>query len=912
MPESIASRLTRVTCAPGALPVQAAIHIIERERARLPDLSHAVVVLPGLAAAGDFARALCQAAGIPALLLPRITTLSQWAAQVPLDRPGAPRAAREALLYQALSERKWLSASDLWAVAGELAALFDELTRHAVALPSTVEEFSRQLERAYRAKRGAALQFEARLVHELWHLLARETDALDPEAAYQLRLAVLAQDAAAPLYAAGLARLSRAESAFLERYAERAPVTRFEADPAAAADPVARTLALAWPRGEERADLISRAGALRQLHPASPLAGRIAIFGATSAEQEAQAVDVTVREWLLAGKTRIAVVVSDRLVARRARALLERAQVLVRDEAGWAFSTTSAATVIGRWLDVATGDCYHRDLLDLLKSPFAFHDWERRARQQAVWRLEGYVREANVVSGLARYIALAERHNDAEVRQILVRVQRGLAELGRNRRPLARWLAALEASLGEIGVAAGLAADPAGAQLAELLAGFAGDLAQSRLAVAFTDWRRWLARELEAATFSDRSIDSPVIFTSLAATRLRSFDAVLVLGADAAHLPGADPVRLFFNQGVRAELGLPTRAVEIAETEDALAALLASSGTVLVTWQRVTGGEKNLLSPHFERLAALHRITYGADLGERELAGRLSLAEVRGERARPAVAATERPAPPAARPLLPQKISASGYNTLMGCPYQFHARYLLGLAELDDVQEMIEKRDYGQLVHGVLKTFHTAFPQVSGREAEAGRELERMSEDAFAEVVAQNYLARAWLARWRALIPEYIDWQREREADGWRWHAGEESRDIAITTPAGARFTLRGRIDRIDARKDGAIAVIDYKTRPEKVLKDALKVPGEDVQLPVYALLWGEPVAAALFLSLEREGVRPVEAGDDVAALAAAARDRLAALYDAMRAGARLPAQGAEAVCEYCEVRGLCRRNYWP
>jgi ATP-dependent helicase/nuclease subunit B len=81
-----------------------------------------------------------------------------------------------------------------------------------------------------------------------------------------------------------------------------------------------------------------------------------------------------------------------RLVARRARALLERAQVLVKDEAGWAFSTTSAATAVGRWLDVAGGDCYHRDLLDLMKSPFVFQDWGREARRHAVWRLESYVK----------------------------------------------------------------------------------------------------------------------------------------------------------------------------------------------------------------------------------------------------------------------------------------------------------------------------------------------------------------------------------------------------------------------------------------------------------------------------------------------------------------------------------------
>ena len=132
------------------------------------------------------------------------------------------------------------------------------------------------------------------------------------------------------------------------------------------------------------AGMRERARELQAAQPRSPIAGRLRIFGAANAEQEAQAVDVTVREWLLAGKRRIGIVVQDRSVARRARALPERARVLVKDEAGWAFSTTSAATVIGRWLDVAGTDCYYRDLLDLLKSPFVFHDWPREARQSVV------------------------------------------------------------------------------------------------------------------------------------------------------------------------------------------------------------------------------------------------------------------------------------------------------------------------------------------------------------------------------------------------------------------------------------------------------------------------------------------------------------------------------------------------
>ena len=62
---------------------------------------------------------------------------------------------------------------------------------------------------------------------------------------------------------------------------------------------------------------------------------------------------------------------------------------------------------------------------------------------------------------------------------------------------------------------------------------------------------------------------------------------------------------------------------------------------------------------------------------------------------------------------------------------------------------------------------------------------------------------------------------------------------------------------------------------------------------------------------VEREGVRAVGLQGDIQALAEAVRARLAALIDALSAGAGLPAQGVEAVCEYCEARGLCRRNHW-
>ena len=919
MPAAASLFLQRTVLPPAGFVDAAAAAIAAAEKARIPDLTHAVVLVPELHAVADVAHALRRAAGVPALLLPRITTLELWASDVPLPQAVVPRVAREALLYRELASRAWLRSGDLWAVASELAGLFAELTRQKLSLPANLAQFNRQLARAYGAKSGASLGFEARLVHELWHVVSRARNEVDTEAAYQLRLARLAAAAAAPLYAMGLAGLAAAEEEFLERYAERAPASVFAIDSGAEPDGVTRTLATAWTRHPQRAGLRDRAHALRLAEPRSPLAGRLRIVGAANPEQEAQAVDVAVREWLLEGRRRIAIVVHDRVVARRARALLERAQVLVKDEAGWAFSTTSAATAIGRWLDVAGGDCYYRDLLDFLKSPFAFHDWSREERRQAVLRLERYVREESVISGMGNFIQLAEDKRDAELRQLLSRLRKGEAALGRGNRTLPRWLAALEASLGEIGVGDGLAADAAGEQLLELFNGLARDLEGDPLRVDFGEWRRWLARQLEAATFRDRAIDSPVVFTTLAATRLRSFDAVLILGADAAHLPGPDPVSPFFNQGVRAELALPTWAERVREMEDQIAALIAATDSTVVTWQRMVGGDENLLAPAFERLDALHRLAWATGLDDTQIVARLPGAEVRKAGTGTAVPATMRPAPALPLRLLPGGISASGYNSLVACPYQYLARYPLGLAELDDVQETLEKRDYGSIVHGVLSEFHGAHPRVSALETGfAESELARLSEAAFAGAVHRNYFARAWLERWRGIIPAYVQWQRQWESEGWSWKAGEAKRALHLTTPQGRTLALHGRLDRIDMRPSSLIphpsflecAVIDYKARSAKDLKDALKLPGEDVQLAVYALLCGDPVARAVFLSVDRHAVEAVSL-EDVARVAEATRTRLTAMFDALATGSRLRAQGVEAACEHCEIRGLCRRDYW-
>lgn len=638
--------------------------------------------------------------------------------------------------------------------------------------------------------------------------------------------------------------------------------------------------------------LRERAAEFRQRCPESPLRGRLELLEAHSLEQEAQALDSTVRAWLLAGKSAIAVIAQDRLVARRARALLERGQILVADETGWTFSTVAASAVVMRWLDAMASRFHYLDLLDLFKSPLIFADWEDGARKHAVYGLEQLVRRHSVISGLHHYRGLAQREGAADVLALLARLEQAQARFGARKRGLAAWLASLLESLVVLGLRQGLAQDLAGEQLLRLLERLQKELGQDQGLFSLSEWRRWLDSQLEAATFRDTGIASPVVFTHLGAARLRRFDGVIVAGGDAAHFPGRGKESAFFNQSVRAQLGLPTFEQELRQMERDFTALLADCGTLLITWQGRKNAEPNLASPWVERLEVFHELAYGEKLPRRECrVGRPSL-------------------PPE---LVPVALSASGYNSLMACPYQFYARHALHLNELDEVQQALEKKDYGEHIHAILHHFHQRYPAIGGSDrAEMEQALRDISREEFRQALEADYLARAWALRWEVRIPAYLDWQTAREQEGWRWSEGELWRTLELVLDGGRSLTLKGRIDRVDTRSDDgeeAYAVLDYKTQSRVGLQKKLEKPGEDVQLPVYALLLGASVVEAAFVPVDDEGIKTV-AQEDIYALSKATGQRLRELFNALYRGAALPAQGSDQACAYCEMSGLCRKDY--
>lgn len=861
---------------------RAARLLLDQHADRLPDLSGLTVLVPNHRAGLDFARVLAREAGRATLVPPRITPLKGWA-ETALARRAEPHARRLARLHGVLRREKWLGTVDKWALADELLQLADELSgaRLGGAVGARV-----------RALHGGSLDRETALVEAVWQAL--NGDGSDPQSVYATALeALLARLEASPhpVYGYALGQLTAVEQAFLARCAERVPLTLLE--PAIDADPATLALHTAW-QGVDP-PLRDRAAALVRRLPASPLLDRIRLAPAPHLEGEARAVATWVAEQLHAGRRAIALIALDRETARRVRALLERMDVLIADETGWTLSTTAAAAVVDRWLECVASDFPHVELLDLVKSPFLLGDLE--ARQDRVLAFELALRHHGVSQGGADLQRLALREFGVLPPWLatLLDAKQGFPL---TRAPLAGWLARLDDSLGRLDALAPLGADAAGASVLETLVTLRRELADDPEKYSFGEWRRWLSLALESASFIDARVASPVVLTSLPAARGRLFEAVAVIGADARHLPPR-PAPGLFSQATRAQLGLPTAAQDAAATTGDLLQLLAQ-GPALLSWQAWHDDEPNPASPLVQRLQALHESAWG-----QRLAVQAAGEPPARDGPRPVPGGPPAPSVPAAR--LPRRYSPSGYQTLLECPYRFFATSVLGLRELEEADEALDKSDYGNTLHRILKAFHDGGPPPE-RQAALER-LQTLSAAEFASLPA--YAAAAWGSRWEPVQAAYVDAWLDWTAAGWRYRAGEAEFAVTHTVEGLGEVTLHGRVDRVDARAtDGgggeARHVIDYKTGAAAGLRKKLKDPAEAVQLPFYAWLAD---AAAAYLPINETPVAaiPLDGETDVDAIVR----RLPALLEAIAAGAGLPASGNDAVCRHCEARGLCRKGMW-
>ncbi len=859
-------------------------------------------------------------------IAPRITTLSAWLAELPPEIHGLPlkvvdsaqppgHIERISALYAEMRRHPWLKRlfqarrnADLLPVAQSLLALFDELSE--AWLPSmqidadaSKARWRTALEQLPLPAHGI-LSEEARLVWTLWQ---GQFDRNDPAAVCLARMRRLAARTGASLVWIGDGWPRPLHDAFVEAWARHHPVLPVvtEWHPRS----LAPVYAEAWPEvidgredqpGTAAAAADAAEAAEASFHADTGFRAAVHVHAARSLEDEARHAAQTVIEWLTKGKTRIAVIAQDPVAGRRLRALLERAGIAVSDECGRKLSDTRSAGMLAAWLNVVTTRAGSIALLDLLKCPGLCADL--RDKDELVLRIEYALRRANVSGGWSEAIGAVAGESGA--RLLLMRIAEQ-AWLFAGRKSLDEWVRLTQCSLRTLGMDAAMEAEAMGSQVLALLSRLAQESEGSRTKFGFAEWRAMLGTQLESTLCIESDADTRVTMLPLSGARLRRFDAVIMVGADAAHLPLPPEDTLVFANAVRRELGLVTRDMQQRGQLRAFAELLNAHAEIVLCWQACRGGEANAPSPWIDRLGLAFQRAGSGGLP----AHRVSLHERR------LYASPPRKPSPAAPELLPAVLSASAYNSLVACPYQFFANRMLGLAPLEEFNELPEKRDYGGWLHAILKTYHETIRDnavgIAAREDVLRSITEKIFRDALTPGSAMPSAAVLnFYSRWKKCIPAYLAWANEREAGGWRFVFGEQMLE-KILEWQGGKVTLRGRVDRIDEHQDGARAVLDYKTRRLQTLRNKLK-DGDDHQLAFHALLSDAPVTAGHLVALEQSRSSTGDAAaEDFIEWQGRLEAHIIRSMQAIADGASLPASGIERICVHCEVRGLCRKGAW-
>ena len=349
---------------------------------------------------------------------------------------------------------------------------------------------------------------------------------------------------------------------------------------------------------------------------------------------------------------------------------------------------------------------------------------------------------------------------------------------------------------------------------------------------------------------------------------------------------GADP---WMSRPMRQKFGLPAPEHRVGQSAHDFQQLFCSPNVVMTRALRVEG-TPTVPSRWLLRIENILRKS-GVSMETADAAEWRALAETLDEPADEMRRKIGRPAPKPPVSARPQRLSVTQIETWMRDPYAIYARHILGLRKLDGVDEDPGAADYGNLIHDALDQFIARHPDHLPPDGE--QELLIIGRDVFKPLAARPGLWAFWWPRFERIAKWFIQTEAARRGDVRKSYTEQSG---TLDTPSG--FQVYARADRIDALRDGGIAIIDYKTgappsqgdvangfAPQLPLEAAIAekggfgdVPaGPPASMAFWKLSGGDPAGEIVEINTNRMKTTPAalahEAVDGVNDLAAAFAD---------------------------------------
>ena len=903
-----------------------------------------LILLPTRRAARSLAAAFLRVGGGRAMLLPRITAIgaldeAPLALAGALDLPPAiepmPRLAALAKLILALPEAAGAKAADgAWMLARELASLMDEAERAERPLHAA-------LQAAAHAEHAAHWEITLRflnIVTHTWPDYLRDQGLMNP-AERQTRL--LRRQAEAwtdkpPPYPVWIAGTTGAIPAVARLVAAVArlpdglvilPGLDFSLSDAAwdkleATHPQAGLQRLLLGLGASRADVQewqaaplasntspvpeSRRHLLTQaLLPAEALDAWQSEQGyATTdlhrldpADQQEEAVGIALilRDALQIPGARAALVTPDRGLAARVAAELLRWGVVADDSAGEPLAETPPAVFLRLMARAVADHLAPVPLLSLLKHPFAAAGSEPAACRLAARALERAAlrgpRPTAGIAGLRRaaqespesldFLAAIEACLEPLLRAVsgvavppvdlldaLIRAAEALAGTPEASGPARLWALEEGEALAELltGARAALAMLPD--QNPVVLPGLLDALLQGAV-----------VRSRRALRGRESLREHPRLFIwGLLEARLQAVD-VMVLGGltEGTWPPSTDPGP-WMSRPMRTRAGLPDPEEAIGQAAHDFVSAACAAPRAVLSAPRRRDAAPSVPARWLARIDALLKGRKQA-LPHHPAATWARLLDQPSGSPRPVHPPTPRPAVA----LRPRSLSVTQIETWLIDPYAIYARHVLRLRPLDPLEQETDASDYGSLVHAGLHAFLQKFPDSWPPDARV--QLGECLDSTLRAARLRPALTEWWAPRFRRIA----DWVVEQEITRRSEHPPAQiAGEIKGSWQLGVRngFELTGRADRIERRRDGTLAILDFKTgtlptqsqvdaglAPQLPLEAAMAAAGGfgptlagQVTELTYWHLTGGYIPGEVFSLFKAEPTQTIASGDEAAA----------------------------------------------
>ena len=538
----------------------------------------------------------------------------------------------------------------------------------------------------------------------------------------------------------------------------------------------------------------------------------ISVVEAASAEEEALAIAVALREAVEMPGKKAALVTPDRALARRVLAMLRRWNLPAADTKDDELAETQAGAFAQLAAEAALGGLEPVTLLALLKHPLCRLD--RRAAEILERAILRGPRPKSGSAGLAHTLATF-RASRGQLYRSDPRVGITDAELDSADalvKQLAESIAPLETlgarpqTFSAIAEQHRTVVNALGKETAELGKAF-DDIAKSEsLEVAPADYA-----ELFHAALAGRTVHRPAptearvhIFGTLE-SRLQSVDRMVLGGLVEGAWPPevrADP---WLNRPMRHALGLdlPERRIGLSahDFEQAL-----GSPEIILTRASKLAGAPTVASRFMQRLAAVagpDRWTAALARGEKYLTWARELDKpVKAKSA-------DRPAPTPPLAARPTQLSVTEIEHWLRDPYTIYAKHILKLIPLDAVDTQPGVADRGTVIHAAIGDFVKQYSDELP--ADPAKALIEIGRRKFAALTDYPEARAFWWPRFLRIARWFVGaFEPGRRSKIAALHT-EIRGEIALPLGAGT-LKLSARADRIERRVDGRYAVLDYKT----------------------------------------------------------------------------------------------------